>query len=164
MTGKELFDELLPDFMTILPSEKNLKFYQVIKKTLKDFEIVDLFYQRRKNECAEGFNFEIMLFSHELLHDFLFTKTTVSFLTVSIGSINTAEIETIYSEKTYENEDTIITDNLTFTISYGGDRQGIIYKTATKRFSEMLRIKSNLLKEICGINTSVVNYGIASKI
>lgn len=158
MTGKELFEELLPGFLTIEPSEKNHKFYQGIKKSLAEFEITDSFHQIKKNEQAEGFSFEVMIFNHELLHDIVFTKTTVDFLTVSIDSINTAEIETVYAEKTYDDEETIITDILTLTISYGGDRKGIVYKTETKRFTEMLRIKTNLLKGINEVNSSYSSF------
>jgi len=158
MTGKELFEELQPFFLTIIPSEKNFKFYQGIKKSLSEFEIIDLFHQVKKDEQGEGFSFEVMIFNHEMLHDILFTKTTVDFLTVSIDSINTAEIETVYSEKTYDDNEIVITDNLTMTISYGGDRKGIVYRTDTKRFSEMLRIKTNLLKGINEVNSSYSNF------
>lgn len=148
MTGKELFEKLLPNLLRIGPEEKNLQLYQEIKETLNDFLIIDSFHQLKKNNQGDGLAFEVMLYDKNLIHDIVITRTTIEFITILIGSVNMTDIETDYKVNKNEKGEISVIDNLEFTISYGGGLRTLVYITDTKRFTEMNRIRTNLLKII----------------
>ena len=148
MTGKELFEKLLIDFIRIVPSTINLKYFQEIQETLKDFWIIDYFHQLKKNDKGDGLALEVMFFNNNLLHDIVLTRTNISFITIMTSGINMAYLETFYSENENEKGEISTIDKLKFTISYGGEFNRLVYNTDMKRFTELIRIRTNLLKII----------------
>ncbi len=145
MKGKEKLEKLMIDLLRINPSETNLNFYNQIAENLEDFDIVDHFHQIRKDNEDGGLAFEVMLFNKDVIHDIVITKTNVNYISVTIDKVNMAYLETKYSEETNENGIVSIVDKLKFTISYGGEFK-LVYEASIKKFEELLRIKSNLLK------------------
>ena len=123
-------------------------FYQEIQKSLLNVNVIDHFYQLKKNDKGEGLAFEIMFFDNNYIYDIVFTRTTVDYITVLINSVNMAFVETNYGQNKNEKGEITIIDKLQFSISYGGDLRTLVYVMDTKRFSEIHRIKNNLLKII----------------
>jgi hypothetical protein len=148
MNGQQLFEQLIENLLRIGPSEKNLVFYQEIQKSLLNVNVIDHFYQLKKNDKGEGLAFEIMFFDNNYIYDIVFTRTTVDYITVLINSVNMAFVETNYGQNKNEKGEITIIDKLQFSISYGGDLRTLVYVMDTKRFSEIHRIKNNLLKTI----------------
>lgn len=139
--------ELKQNLLRINPSEINLKYYDHITESLSDFNSIDKFYQIRKDTEDEGLAFEVMLFDNKIIHDIVITKTNVNYNSVAINKINMAYLEVKYSEESDENGLQKIIDKLKFTISFGAEGE-LSYETSTKKFEELLTIKSNLLKII----------------
>jgi hypothetical protein len=50
MNGQQLFEQLIENLLRIGPSEKNLVFYQEIQKSLLNVNVIDHFYQLKKND------------------------------------------------------------------------------------------------------------------
>ncbi|MEY2792295.1 MAG: hypothetical protein RJA76_287 [Bacteroidota bacterium] len=148
MNGQQLFEQLYENLLIIGPSEKNLVFYNEIKMSIFNINIIDHFYQLKKNDKGEGLAFEIMFFDNNYIYDIVFTRTTVDYITVLINSVNMAFVETNYGQIKNEKGEITIIDKLQFSISYGGDLRTLVYVMEIKRFSEIHRIKNNLLNTI----------------
>lgn len=148
MNGQQLFEQLIENLLRIGPSEKNLFFYREIQKSLLNVNVIDHFYQLKKNDKGEGLAFEIMLFDNNYIYDIVFTRTTVDYISVLINSVNMAYVETNYGQTKNEKGEITVIDKLQFSISYGGDLRTLVYVMDTKRFTEIHRIKNNLLKTI----------------
>lgn len=148
MTGKELLDELLPSLLRIGPTEKNLFLYHEIKETLNDFQIIDFFQQIKKNDLANGLALEVMIFNKNLLHDIVVTSTTVDLMSILTDRIISTFVETVFEETKNENGEISIKDKLKLSITYGTERMLVEYITDIKRFKEINRINTNLLKTI----------------
>ena len=148
MNGEQLFENLLPNLLRVGPSELNLIFFKEIQKDLQSIEVIDFFHQLKKNDKGEGLAFEVMMFDKKTLYDIVITKTNVDYITVLMSSLNMTYIETTFGEVKNDKGEVSIVDKLKFTISYGGDLRTLAYLTDTKKFPEINRIKSNLLKTI----------------
>lgn len=148
MNGQQLFEQLIENLLRIGPSEKNLVFYREIQKSLLNVNVIDHFYQLKKNDKGEGLAFEIMFFDNNYIYDIVFTRTTVDYISVLINSVNMAYVETNYGQTKNEKGEITVIDKLQFSISYGGDLRTLVYVMDTKRFTEIHRIKNNLLKTI----------------
>lgn len=147
MKGNQLLEKLIPIFVRIGPSDKNLELYQEIQKNLINFDIVDSFNQLKKNNKGEGLALEIMMFNDKIIHDIVFTRSTVVYYTILIENIKSISIDSNFGENISENGDQNLIDNLQFTITHGDDLK-LFYVTDTKKFIEFSRIKSELLKLI----------------
>ena len=145
MTGQDLFAKLFSTLLKIGPSEKNLELYQQIQSSLSDFVLVDSFYQLKKNNKAEGLALELMLFNKQEILDIVFTRTTTDFITILTKSVNMVYIETSFGENVNAQGQTTSVDMLNFTISQGDNSRTLVYSMEIKRFSEINKIKANLL-------------------
>lgn len=145
MKGKALLEQLLPTLLRVGPSEKNIELYKEVQESLKDFEIVDVFHQLKRNDRGDGLAFEIMMFNDQQIYDLVVTPMTIDLITVLVKNLNMCYIETSYGPTTNEKGVIVLTDMLRFTISYGGDSRTLMYSTEVKRFTEINRIKNNLL-------------------
>jgi hypothetical protein len=148
MNGKQLFEKLEPNLLRIGAAEQNLVFFQEIQMNLQNVEVIDHFHQIKKNDKGDGLAFEIMFFDKHFIYDIVITKSNVDFVTVLLSCVNMTYIETNFSHFKNNKGEVNIVDKLQFTISYGGDLRRLVYVMDTKRFTEMHRIKNNLLKTI----------------
>lgn len=146
MTGKDFFEELEVEVSRIGITQQNFLVFQEIKKSLSDFEIVDLFAQIKKNDKGEGLALETMLFDENVIHDIVFTRTTADYITIPLDKIKVIYLESSYKEETDETNASNL-DKARLTISYGGELK-LQYTTVAKRLSDLLRIKNNLIKTI----------------
>lgn len=148
MTGHELFEKLKPTFLRVGPNEKTEELYAEISASLNEFNIIDTFFQLKKNEKGQGLALEVMLFDDDLIHDIVITQTTTEHITVLTKNVNVCSIETNFGISTNDKGEKTETDLLHFRISYGVALNVLVYKTDIKRFSELVKIKSNLLRAI----------------
>lgn len=145
MTGQKFLSSLFEILLKIQPSTKNIELFREIENSFSNVQIINSFHQLKKSSRADGLELEIMFYDEKFIYDIVFTSTTVDFITVLTKSINMLYIETIFGENIDLNGLKSKSDILKFTISYGGDMRTLEYQTDVKRFSEIHKIKNQLL-------------------
>lgn len=147
MKGYQFFDGLIQTFERIIPSKKCYEFFIEIQKDLSNVEILDSFYQLKKDDKGSGLALEVILFDSHLIYDIVFTSNSLDLINVPIDRINTISLNAIQEVKLLPENKTSITDKLSLTI-YTNDAQSLIleYKSDTKKFSEFNRLRTNLSK------------------
>lgn len=148
MTAFEYLEDIELNLARINASTKNFDLYKEIRNSLKNFNIIDQFSQIKKSEHGDGLAFEIMFFNEEVLHDIVISRTTIHHITVQISSINITEMESAFGESVNEEGEATVTDNLEMKISYGSNLRTVHYITDLKHYSEMSRIRNNILNII----------------
>ncbi|MDI5894357.1 hypothetical protein [Flavobacterium algoritolerans] len=145
MTGQKYLSSLFEILLRIQPTSKNIELFKEIENSFSNVEILNSFHQLKKSSRGDGLELEIMFFNEKFIHDIVFTSTTVDSITILTKSINMLYIETIYGEMFDLNGLKNKSDILKFTISYGGDMRSLEYQTDVKRFSEIHKIKNQML-------------------
>ena len=148
MTGYNFLGSLFPKLITIEPTEKTIEIYGEIQSSLQDFNLIDSFFQIIKNVKGEGLALELMFFDSYIINDVVFTQNTVEYITLLIEKINFVSINTSYGQITNEQGQKSEVDSLNLVITAGDEEKGLQYSTQIKRFSELFRIRTNLLKQL----------------
>jgi hypothetical protein len=147
MKGSQFFDGLIQTFERIIPSKKCYEFFSEIQKDLSDVEILDSFYQLKKDDKGSGLALEIILFDTQLVYDIVFTSNSLDLINVPIKGINSISINAIQEVNLLPENKASVTDKLSLTINTN-DAQSLQleYKSDTKKFSEFNRLRTNLSK------------------
>lgn len=144
MTGQELLSSLFPVLLKIGPNEKTLELYQEIQSSVSGFTIVDNFSQIKRNEKGQGLALEIVFFNEQKVYDIVLAQTTVDYITVLTKNVSMVSIESSYGQTSNAQGQISVVDLLRMLIMYDNNRF-LIYNTEVKRFSELNRVKNNLL-------------------
>lgn len=147
MRGDQFFDGLVQTLERIVPSKKCYEFFVEVQKDLSNVEILDSFYQLKKDDKGSGLALEIMLFDNHLIYDIVFTSNSLELIIVPIRSVNSVSLNAIQETKILPEDKTSVVDKVSLTI-YTNDAQSIMleYKSDTKKFSEFNRLRTNLSK------------------
>lgn len=147
MKGDQFFDGLVQTLERIIPSRKCYEFFVQIQKDLSSVEILDSFYQLKKDDKGSGLALEIMLFDNHLVYDIVFTSNSVELNCVPLRNVNSVSLNAIQEIKILPEDKTSTIDKVSLKI-YTNDAQSIMleYKSDTKKFFEFNRLRTNLSK------------------
>jgi hypothetical protein len=149
MVASELFNQYLKNFLLINPTDKNRDLYIDIKDSYKNFEIIDHFSQLKNNAQKPGLAFELMFFNSKYIIDFGFTSQTMNYSVLPCREIKRIFLGANYNNPGFNLPGFPVTDYLTLRIFYGDEAANcFFYETEMKRFSELLKVKNNLLRII----------------
>jgi hypothetical protein len=146
MKGNILLEELLPTLQRVGTTDKNIQLYKEIQNSINNFEIIDSFYQLKRNDKGEGLAFEIMLFNEHYVYDIVVTSATIDLNIALVKNVSGCQISSSYGPVKDENGANVLTDLLTLVILFEGEPKTLYYLTEVKRFPDVIRIKNNLLK------------------
>jgi hypothetical protein len=148
MTGFELLEKTFDKMLKINPYDQIIIIYQDTVKTFKSFEVLDSFYQIKKNDIGEGLAWEIMFYDKSRIIDMVVTRSSIDCSTVFAKDIVAVNLKLDYSDNLNEKNEVTHVDTMTLSIVNSNDEYSLYYTAETSKRNEFLRIRDGLLNLI----------------
>ncbi len=147
MNGKELFNQLAVTLERVMPSQKCYDFFEEIRRDVINTEILDSFYQLKKDDKGSGLALEVLFFDQRILYDIVFSSNSMVLSLVPLSKINSVVLRAVHDLKKQDDNSISTIDELTLTI-FTKDYQSLVleYKSDTKKFTEFNRVRNNIIK------------------
>jgi len=146
MNGEKILRDTFDDMMVINPSDKTIMLYQSTMKAFQHFEVLDCFYQIKKDDDGDGLAWEIMFFNKSEVVDIVVSRNSLDSTTILTKNIIAVNLQLKYAKNYNEKNELIHVDSMTLSIVNASDSNSLYYTTDTSKHSDFIRLRDNLLK------------------